>query len=296
MGILREYPEALVLALVLHGAIGAVMVLGLDFSSSSPTSPDPGSEPVQAVAVDSSEVEAAVEEMERREKAEEREAIKRQKELRQQLDQLQAQREQQAEQVEDLQQAREQQAQELERLRERKQQQAEEVEQRLAAAAQELPRNVRLVIGSDSTGGDTYQNSAIVADALSEHLGINVKVDAVGASEAFKALGRDSRGTTLMIFHDQSYLANLYGVRGYEDPFESYKIGPTVAINPGNAYLVAKDSPYQSMDDILTAAENGERVRVAIQPGGVSEIGHERWNLKGGTGMWRRWRPTPERL
>jgi hypothetical protein len=27
------------------------------------------------------------------------------------------------------------------------------------------------------------------------------------------------------------------------------------------------------MDDILTAAENGERVRVAIQPGGVSEIG-----------------------
>ena len=76
-----------------------------------------------------------------------------------------------------------------------------------------------------------------------------------------------------MIFHDQSYLANLYGVRGYEDPFENYKIGPTVATNPGNAYLVAKGSPYKSMDDILTAAENGERIRVAIQPGGVSEIG-----------------------
>lgn len=143
----------------------------------------------------------------------------------------------------------------------------------MSAAAQELPRNVRLVIGSDSTGGDTYQNSAIVAEALSEHLGINVKVDAVGASEAFKALQRDNRGTTVMIFHDQSYLANLYGVRGYEDPFENYKIGPAVAINPGNAYLVPKDSPYQTMEDILTAAENGERVRVAIQPGGVSEIG-----------------------
>lgn len=71
-----------------------------------------------------------------------------------------------------------------------------------AAFAQDLPRNVRLVIGSTSTGGDTYQNSAIVADALAEHLGVNIKVDAVGASEAFKALGRDSRGTTLMIFHD----------------------------------------------------------------------------------------------
>ncbi|MGJ8534979.1 MAG: ABC transporter substrate-binding protein [Alphaproteobacteria bacterium] len=141
------------------------------------------------------------------------------------------------------------------------------------AVAQELPRNVRLVIGSKSTGGDTYQNSAIVAEALAEKLGINVKVDAVGATEAFKALNRDSRGTTLMIFHDQSYLGNLYGVQGYANPFEGYKIGPTVAINPGNAYLVPKSSKYQSMDDIFAAAKAGEKVRVAIQPGGVSEIG-----------------------
>lgn len=145
--------------------------------------------------------------------------------------------------------------------------------QAFAAVAQELPRNVRLVIGSTSTGGDTYQNSAIVAEALSEKLGINIKVDAVGATEAFKALDRDSRGTTLMIFHDQSYLGHLYEVRGYQDIFANYKIGPTVAINPGNAYLVPKNSPYQSMEDILSAAEAGERVRVAIQPGGVSEIG-----------------------
>lgn len=143
----------------------------------------------------------------------------------------------------------------------------------LVAEAQNLPRNVRMVIGSTSTGGDTYQNSAIVADALGEHLGINVKVDAVGATEAFKALERDSRGSTIMMFHDQAFLGHLYGVQGYEDMFEAYKVGPTVAINPGNAYLVPSDSPYQSMEDILTAAENGERIRVAIQPGGVSEIG-----------------------
>ncbi len=147
------------------------------------------------------------------------------------------------------------------------------VMQPLVAVAQELPRNVRMVIGSKSTGGDTYQNSAIIADALAEHLGINIKVDAVGASEAFKALSRDSRGSTIMIFHDQSYLGYLYGRESYADPFASYAIGPTVAINPGNAYLVPADSPYQSMEDILTAAKNGERVRVAIQPGGVSEIG-----------------------
>jgi tripartite-type tricarboxylate transporter receptor subunit TctC len=145
--------------------------------------------------------------------------------------------------------------------------------QPFAAAAQELPRNVRLVIGSTSTGGDTYQTSAIVADALAEKLGVNIKVDAVGPTEAFKAVGRDSRGTTLMMHHDQAYLGQLYGQRGYEDIFETYAIGPTVSVNPGNAYLVAKDSPYQTLDDILAAAEAGERVRVAIQPGGVSEIG-----------------------
>ncbi len=141
------------------------------------------------------------------------------------------------------------------------------------AAAQDMPRNLRIVIGSSSTGGDTYQNSAIVAEALANHLDINVKVDATGASEAFKALERDSSGNTMMIFHDQAYLGNLYGVKGYADPFEGWKIGPTIAINPGNAYLVPKDSPYETMADIIAAAGNGERIRVAIQPGGVSEIG-----------------------
>lgn len=143
----------------------------------------------------------------------------------------------------------------------------------VAAYAAELPKNVRLVIGSKSTGGDTYQNSAIVAEALAEKLGINIKVDAVGSTEAFKALSRDKRGTTLMIFHDQAYLGNLYGRKGYSDPFANYKVGPTVAINPGNAYLVPKNSKYKTMADIFSAAANGEKIRVAIQPGGVSEIG-----------------------
>ncbi|MHA3025592.1 MULTISPECIES: type 2 periplasmic-binding domain-containing protein [Chromohalobacter] len=141
------------------------------------------------------------------------------------------------------------------------------------AADGPLRGNVRVVIGSTSTGGDTYQNSSIVADALAEHLDINMKVDAVGASSAFRFLDRDPRGNTLMIFHDQSYLGYLYGVEGYENIFEKYTIGPTVAINPGNAYLVPKDSPYQTLDDVIEAVGNGEEVRVAIQPGGVSEIG-----------------------
>ncbi|RCS22643.1 ABC transporter substrate-binding protein [Phyllobacterium salinisoli] len=142
-----------------------------------------------------------------------------------------------------------------------------------SSLAQELPKNLRVVIGSTSTGGDTYQAASFVADAMSKHFNINAKVDAVGPTEAFKAIARDRRGTTIMIHHDQSYLGHLYGVKGYEDIFATYKIGPTLTINPGNAYLVPKKSPYKSVVEVIDAAANGTRVRVAIQPGGVSEIG-----------------------
>jgi len=141
------------------------------------------------------------------------------------------------------------------------------------AMAADLPRNIRMVIGSNSTGGDTYQTASILADALSAELKVNIKVDAVGPSEAFKALERDSRGTTIMMHHDQSYLQYLYGVPNSPNPFDGFLIGPTISINPANAYLVPKNSPYQTMADVLKAAEDGTRVRVAIQPGGTSELG-----------------------
>jgi tripartite-type tricarboxylate transporter receptor subunit TctC len=142
-----------------------------------------------------------------------------------------------------------------------------------ASAEGVIRGNIRVVVGSTSTGADTYQNAAIVADALAKQLGINAKVDPIGATESFKAIARDTTGNTIMFFHDQSYLGHLYGVRGYEDIFAKYKIGPTVSVNPGNCFLVSKKSSYQTMDDIIAAAGKGTRIRVAVERGGVSEIG-----------------------
>lgn len=133
--------------------------------------------------------------------------------------------------------------------------------------------NIRVVIGSKSTGGDTYQASAIISAALADKLDVNIKVDAVGASAAFSTLKRMRSGSTIMISHDQSYLGHLYGTRGYYDMFEQFIIGPTFAINPANAYLVPKNSPYQNLNDVIDVVGNGKIVRVAIQPGSVSEIG-----------------------
>ena len=134
--------------------------------------------------------------------------------------------------------------------------------------------NLRMVIGSTSTGGDTYQVAALVAEALAKKLDVNVKVDPVGPTAAFQAIGRSSDGSTVMLFHDQSYLGHLYGVRGFADIFTDYRVGPTVAINPGDAFLVPAKSPYKTVDDVIKAAGSGTRVRVAVQPGGVSEIGY----------------------
>ena len=140
------------------------------------------------------------------------------------------------------------------------------------AADKPISGNLRIVIGSSSTSGDTYQNAAIVAEALSKKLGINAKVDAVGVSAAFSAVKRSSDGSTVMFFHDQAYLGQLFGLKGYPDVFKDLRVGPTVSINPGDAFVGAKDSPYKTIEDMIQAAGQGRKIRVAIQPGGVSEI------------------------
>lgn len=134
--------------------------------------------------------------------------------------------------------------------------------------------NVRVVIGSTSTGGDTYQVSNMVARKLGEVLGKNVKVDAVGASNGFDAINRIDDGSTIMIFHDMAYLGYLYEREGYTDIFSSYQVGPTLAINPGNSFSAPKNSAFNTIEDVIEAVGNGEVVKVAIQPGGVSEIGY----------------------
>ncbi|HEX5739456.1 MAG TPA: hypothetical protein VFY22_13180 [Hydrogenophaga sp.] len=141
------------------------------------------------------------------------------------------------------------------------------------AADNVVPKNLRIVIGSNSTSGDTYQNAAIFAEALAQKLGINTKVDPVGASAGFKALERADDGNTIMLFHDQSYLSYLYKVRGFDNMFEKFTVGPTLSINPGDAFLVPAKSPYKTIEDVIAAAGKGTKVRVAIQPGGVSAIG-----------------------
>ena len=98
-------------------------------------------------------------------------------------------------------------------------------------------KNVRVVIGSTSTSGDSY----LIADTVSRHLSkvleANFKVDAVGAAEALAAM-QDSKpdGNTIMMFHDMTYLGVSF--KSYDDIYklENMEVGPRVAQNPGAAW------------------------------------------------------------
>lgn len=139
----------------------------------------------------------------------------------------------------------------------------------------EIPSRVRVVIGSSSTGGDTYQNADAASRYLEEQLGTNMKVDAVGAVMAFSELNKAKPdGSTIMFFHDMAYLGVEYGSFGEENALENWKIGPVVSINPGNAFLASGDAPYDTMAESAEWLRDnpGETITVAIEAGGVSEI------------------------
>ncbi|MGY4691093.1 tripartite tricarboxylate transporter substrate-binding protein [Salibacterium sp. K-3] len=134
---------------------------------------------------------------------------------------------------------------------------------------------IRVVIGSTSTGGDTYQNAEAVSRYLEDDLGTNMKVDAIGGAKAFNELSSaKDDGSTVMFFHDMAYLGVEYGSFNEDYALENWKLGPVVSINPGNAFLTKADAPYDTMAESAEWLEENpdETISVAVQAGGVSEI------------------------
>ena len=134
---------------------------------------------------------------------------------------------------------------------------------------------VRVLIGSDSTSGDTYQNADAVTRYLEKEIGTNMKVDAVGANRAFDELSKaKTDGSSIMFFHDMSYLGVEYGSFPEKYSLENWKVGPIVSINPGNVFLAKGDAPYNTMVEAAEwlKANPDETITIAIEAGGVSQI------------------------
>ncbi|NLZ76467.1 MAG: hypothetical protein GX911_00655 [Spirochaetales bacterium] len=137
-------------------------------------------------------------------------------------------------------------------------------------------KNVRVVIGSTSTSGDSYLIAETVSRYLGKELGANLKVDAVGAAKALDAMQTSKPdGNTIMMFHDMTYLGISFGAYDKMYSLENMVVGPRIAQNPGSAWGSRADAPY---DDLAGVPEYLKKnptavVRVACEAGGVSHVG-----------------------
>ncbi|MDN5587885.1 MAG: hypothetical protein L0G69_15125 [Brevibacterium sp.] len=134
---------------------------------------------------------------------------------------------------------------------------------------------VRVVLGSSSTTADTYQNAHAFTENVGKALDVNMKADAIGANKAFQALDKAKPdGSTIMFFHDMSYLSVKYGSQPEKFGLDNWTVGPVLSLNPGAAFLTKHDAPY---NDMVEAAEwlkdnKSETLTFAVEAGGTSEL------------------------
>jgi tripartite-type tricarboxylate transporter receptor subunit TctC len=136
-------------------------------------------------------------------------------------------------------------------------------------------KRVRVVIGSTSTTGDSYMIADVASRYLAKELKSNNKVDAIGAGPALDAISTaKADGSTIMIFHDMTYLGISFGAFEQKYALENMVIGPRIGTNPGACFAASADAPYNDMVELCEyLVENPtESVRVAVEAGGVSHI------------------------
>lgn len=136
-------------------------------------------------------------------------------------------------------------------------------------------QNVRVVIGSTSTSGDSYMIADIVTRYLAEEMGFNGKVDAVGNAEALDAIANaDGDGKTIMMFHDMTYLSVLFGAVDEKYALENMTVGPRIGQNPGGCFGASASKPYASLSEVTQYLIDNpdETVSFNIESGGTSHI------------------------
>jgi len=136
-------------------------------------------------------------------------------------------------------------------------------------------KRVRVVIGSTSTGGDSYMVAEVVTRYLSQEMGFNGAVDAVGNAAALDALVKAKPdGTTIMMFHDMIFLSELFGAVGQEYALENLTIGPRIGQNPGACFAANAAAPYDSLAGAAEwLADNPDQmITVNIESGSASHL------------------------
>lgn len=138
-------------------------------------------------------------------------------------------------------------------------------------------KTIRVVIGSTSVTGDTYLTADLVTRMISQKYGCRIKVDPIGAGRALQEIVRTKAdGSTIMMFHDMTYLGVLFGAYKEEDyKLEKMVVGGSFGYNPGDCFAASASAPYKTIKEMADwmKANPKATVRLAVEAGGVSQLG-----------------------
>lgn len=136
-------------------------------------------------------------------------------------------------------------------------------------------QNVRVVIGSTSTSGDSYMIADIVTRYLSAEMGFNGKVDAIGNASALDEIANAAGdGKTVMMFHDMTYLSVLFGSVDEKYALENMTVGPRIGQNPGGCFGAAAEDNWNNLSDVTQyLIDNPDKtVSYNIESGATSHL------------------------
>lgn len=136
-------------------------------------------------------------------------------------------------------------------------------------------QNVRVLIGSTSTSGDSYLMADLVSRYLAEDMGFSGKVDAIGNASALDELVRaDGDGKTVLMFHDMTFNSVLFGSVSEDYKLENMTVGPRIGQNPGGCFGVAEEAPYDDLAEITQYLLDNpsETVSFNIEAGASSHL------------------------
>ena len=136
-------------------------------------------------------------------------------------------------------------------------------------------QNVRVVIGSTSTSGDSYMIADLVTRYLSAEMGFNGKVDAIGNAAALDEIKNGKGdGKLVMMFHDMTFLSQLFGSVDEMYSLENMTVGPRIGQNPGACFGAAAEDNLATLADVTKYLEEhpGEPLSFNIESGATSHL------------------------
>lgn len=139
-------------------------------------------------------------------------------------------------------------------------------------------KTIRVVLGSTSVTGDTYLVSDVACRMVNDKYGCNLHIDPIGASRALEEVVTVKDEETIMMFHDSTYLGVLFGAYDEDEyKLENMTVGVTYGFNPGDCFAASASAPYTTIAEMgeWMSQNPDETVRLAVEAGGVSELGFD---------------------